>query len=73
MVETNIILLPRFRPEVRRLTELSTLVEEPVSPLPIFLSLVLVVIENDGTQIPDLVVVPISSVPKSGVGASVSR
>jgi hypothetical protein len=60
VVEASVLLLPRLRPEVRLLSEVSPLVKELVSPLLVLLLLVLVVIEDDGTQISDMVVMTVS-------------
>jgi hypothetical protein len=57
---SDIILCPRLRPEVRLLSELSPFLEKPVGPLLILLLLVLVVVEDNGTQISDMVVVAVS-------------
>jgi hypothetical protein len=61
VIEADILVSPRLRPEVCLLSELSPVLEEPVGPLLVLLLLVLVVVEDDGTQISDVVVVAVSS------------
>lgn len=56
VIETDIVLPPRLRPEIRRLAELLSLLEESVGPFPVLLFLVFPVVKDDGTQITNVVV-----------------